>query len=57
MKVSVENVSSVKKIMNVEIPEEKVVSELNDAYKQLKNTAKIKGFRKGKAPRSVLERM
>jgi trigger factor len=29
---------------------------LNDAYKQLKNTAKIKGFRKGKAPRSVLER-
>ena len=57
MKVSVENVSSVKKIMHVEIPEEKVVSELNDAYKQLKNTAKIKGFRKGKAPRSVLERM
>jgi trigger factor len=57
MKVTVENVSSVKKIMHVEIPEEKVVSELNDAYKQLKNTAKIKGFRKGKAPRSVLERM
>jgi len=30
---------------------------LNNAYKQLKNTAKIKGFRKGKAPRSVLERL
>jgi trigger factor len=57
MKVTVENVSSVKKIMHVEIPEEKVVSELNNAYKQLKNTAKIKGFRKGKAPRSVLERL
>jgi len=57
MKVTVENVSSVKKIMHVEIPEEKVVRELNNAYKQLKNTAKIKGFRKGKAPRSVLERL
>jgi trigger factor len=57
MKVTVENVSSVKKIMNVEIPEETVVHELNDAYKQIKKTAKIKGFRTGKAPRSVLERL
>ncbi len=57
MKVTVENVSSVKKIMNIEIPEETVVRELNNAYKELKKTAKIKGFRKGKAPRSVLERL
>ena len=57
MKVTVENVSSVKKIMNVEVPEETVVRELNDAYKSLKKTAKIKGFRKGKAPRSVLEQL
>ena len=57
MKVTVENVSSVKKIMNVEIPEETVVLELNNAYKELKKTAKIKGFRTGKAPRSVLERL
>ncbi|RLB84744.1 MAG: trigger factor [Deltaproteobacteria bacterium] len=57
MKVSVENVSSVKKKMHVEIPEEKVVRELNNAYKDLKKTAKIKGFRKGKVPRSVLERL
>jgi trigger factor len=57
MKVTVEDVSTVKKILHVEIPEEKVVSELDDAYKNLKKTAKIKGFRPGKAPRSVLERM
>ena len=57
MKVTVENVSSVKKIMNVEIPEETVVRKLNDAYKKLKKTAKIKGFRTGKTPRSVLERL
>ena len=57
MKVTVEDVSSVKKVLHFEIPEEKVVSELNDAYKTLKKTAKIKGFRPGKAPRNVLERM
>ena len=57
MKVTVEDVSSVKKIMNIEIPEETVVRELNDAYKNLKKTAKIKGFRPGKAPRSVLEQL
>jgi trigger factor len=57
MKVTVENVSSVKKTMNIEVPEETVVRELNDAYKNLKKTAKIKGFRPGKAPRSVLEQL
>jgi len=57
MKVTVEDVSAVKKVLHFEIPEEKVVAELNDAYKELKKTAKIKGFRPGKAPRNVLERM
>ncbi len=57
MKVTVEDVSSVKKVLHFEIPAEKVVSELNEAYKELKKTAKIKGFRPGKAPRNVLERM
>ncbi|MFO7963467.1 MAG: trigger factor [Desulfobacterales bacterium] len=57
MKVTVEDVNSVKKIVHVEIPEETVAGELESAYKELKKTAKIKGFRPGKAPRSVLERM
>ena len=57
MKVTVEDVSAVKKVLHFEIPEEQVVAELNDAYKELKKTAKIKGFRPGKAPRNVLERM
>lgn len=57
MKVTVEDQSSVKKVMHIVIPEEKVVAEVDTAYKQLKKTAKIKGFRPGKAPRSVLERM
>jgi len=57
MKFTVEDVSTVKKILHVEIPKESVASELDEAYKNLKKGAKVKGFRPGKAPRSVLERL
>lgn len=57
MQITVEDVSSVKKTLHIEVPNETVVSELDAAYNQLKKTAKVKGFRPGKAPRSVLERM
>lgn len=56
MQVSVEELSSVKKVLHIEVPEEEVTREVNRAYNELKRTAKIKGFRPGKAPRSVLER-
>lgn len=57
MQVTVEDLSTVKKILHVEIPEEDVKREVDKAYKELKKTAKVKGFRPGKAPRSVLEGM
>ncbi len=57
MKVTVEDKSSVKKVLHIEIPAETVKSQLDEAYNNLKKTAKIKGFRPGKAPRSVLERL
>ncbi len=57
MKFTVEDVNTVKKILHVEIPKEDVTSELDEAYKNLKKGAKVKGFRPGKAPRSVLERV
>ncbi len=57
MQVTAEDLNSVKKILHIEIPEDKVVSELDASYKNLKKTAKVKGFRPGKTPRSVLERM
>jgi trigger factor len=56
MQVTVKDVSTVKKILSIEVPEKDVVQELDNAYKTLKKNAKIKGFRPGKAPRSVLER-
>jgi trigger factor len=56
MQVTVEDVSSVKKVLHIEIPVEKITGELDKAYNTLKKTANVKGFRPGKAPRSVLER-
>jgi trigger factor len=57
MPFKVEDVSSVKKTLHIEIPQDEVVRELDKAYDQLKKSAKVKGFRPGKVPRSVLERM
>ena len=57
MKVTVEDRSSVKKVLHIEVELENVTRELDKAYSELKKTAKIKGFRPGKAPRSVLERL
>lgn len=55
MQLSIEDKSTVKKIIHVEIPEKTVTKELNKAYNELKRTVDIKGFRKGKAPRKLLE--
>jgi trigger factor len=52
-----EDISSVKKTLHVEIPLEEVAREIDRAYGELKKSAKIKGFRPGKVPRSVLEKM
>jgi len=57
MQFTVEDISSVKKTLHIEIPQDEVARELEKAYNQLKKNAKIKGFRPGKVPRSVLERM
>ena len=57
MQFTVEDVSSVKKTLHIEISREAVARELESAYRQLGKTAKIKGFRPGKVPRSVLRRM
>ncbi len=57
MQVSVEDINSVKKTLHIEIPEETVVKELDKAYNTLRKKAKVKGFRPGKVPRSVVVRL
>ena len=55
MKVTVEDLSPIKKKLELEIPADVVAVELENAYKKIAKTADIKGFRKGKVPRKVLE--
>ena len=54
MQVTVEDLSSVKKTLHIEIPETTITRELDKAYQELGKKAKLKGFRPGKAPRTVL---
>ena len=56
MKTSVEEISSIKKKVSIEISEDQVTQEVNSFYKDLGKKAKIKGFRPGKVPRDILQR-
>jgi trigger factor len=57
MQVRIEDVSPVEKKMFVEIPWETVSQRLGNAYKELGKGVALKGFRKGKVPRPVLEQV
>ncbi|MBC2714902.1 MAG: trigger factor [Desulfobacteraceae bacterium] len=57
MEVTVTDINSVKKKVQIQVPQADVAKELDSAYLQLKKNAKVKGFRPGKTPRSILERM
>ncbi len=56
MNISVEELSSIKKKVNVEIPGDQVTKEVDSFYREVGRKAKIKGFRPGKVPRYILER-
>ena len=57
MQVQIEDISPVEKKLAVEIPWENVRQKLDTAYRELGKGVELRGFRKGKVPRSVLERM
>jgi len=56
MQVTVEDVSSLTKRVKIVLPKENVGKKLEDAYRELSAKASLKGFRKGKIPRKVLEK-
>lgn len=57
MQVSVEKLSPVLVEFQVEVPAQRVKQEIDKAYQALQRTAKVRGFRPGKAPRDVLAHM
>jgi trigger factor len=57
MQVKIEDVSPVEKKLIVSVPWNAVDSRMGEAFRELTKSVQLKGFRKGKVPRSVLERM
>jgi trigger factor len=55
VKVEVENLSAVTRKLKIEVPAGEVAQAVDRAYQKLGKQAKVKGFRPGKVPRSVLE--
>jgi trigger factor len=56
MLINIENLSPVKKKLSFEIPSDRVSKEIEKVYEEIKKTVSIKGFRKGKVPRAIIEK-
>ena len=57
MEIQLETQSPTKKIVNITIPKEVVSEELKKEVDKVRKKANIKGFRKGKAPVSLIKKM
>lgn len=55
MKIDFDELSPVQRKVHIELPANKVANEFSRAYQDLGKRVRIKGFRAGKAPRSVLQ--
>ena len=56
MELVVEELESLKRKLDITIPEEIVTERINNAYKELNRQMKMPGFRPGKIPRKILEK-
>ena len=52
----VEQTGPCARLLRIEVSKDKVVEEIDNSYRELRNTVFIRGFRKGHVPRHVLER-
>lgn len=56
MKSTVEQLSGVEKRIRVEVPADEVARRIEEGYAEVRKIAPIRGFRKGKAPMSMVKR-
>jgi len=57
MKVSVENLEHNMALLTIEVPEDSVEEALEKAYRAQRKRINVPGFRKGKVPRQLIEKM
>lgn len=55
MRIIVESLSNTERKVEVFIPLEEVAAKIEEVFNEIKKSAKIKGFRPGKAPRKIIE--
>ncbi|HSQ21018.1 MAG TPA: trigger factor [Blastocatellia bacterium] len=55
MKVDIDELSSIQRKVNIELPADRVANEFARAYKNLGQRVHVRGFRTGKIPRKVLQ--
>jgi len=56
MQVQVEEISAVKRKVSIEVPAERVTSEIEKAFAGIQKKATLSGFRKGKAPMQMIKK-
>ncbi|MCI0408091.1 MAG: trigger factor [Acidobacteria bacterium] len=54
MKVAIEEISSTKRALRIELPPQSLLDKLEAAYRHLSKEVRLSGFRPGKVPRDVL---
>ncbi len=57
MQITIEDISPVEKKVDFELPWSDVAPKLDKAYSDLRRDVRLKGFRPGKVPRAIVERM
>jgi trigger factor len=57
MQITIEDISPVEKRVDFEVPWSDVAAKLDKAYDKLRREAKLKGFRPGKVPKHVVEKL
>lgn len=56
MQIHIDSITEVKKKLTITVDEDHLQEHIEEAYEHLRKNAQIPGFRKGKTPRSVLEK-